>query len=89
MSRRVNLPKAAVAKQVWQSMANPSTRRVATKLRQAGASISHATVARWRTEAFDTTYKRTDPTLSGVGAHPRTIILPPGFRESSTSCRDV
>src|SRR5260221_14564199 len=29
-------------------MARPSTRRVAKKLRQAGAPVSHQTVARWR-----------------------------------------
>src|SRR5260221_12493023 len=29
-------------------MARPSTRRVAKKLRQAGAPVSHMTVARWR-----------------------------------------
>jgi hypothetical protein len=36
------------ALKVWQSMTAPSTRRVATKLRQAGFSVSHMRVARWR-----------------------------------------
>jgi hypothetical protein len=38
-----NLPLAdpTLAKQVWDSMPNASTRRVARKLHQAGASISH------------------------------------------------
>jgi hypothetical protein len=38
----------ALARKVWESMAHPSTRRVARKLRQSGTSISHETVARWR-----------------------------------------
>jgi hypothetical protein len=44
------LPEATpeIAQTVWQSMRNPSTRRVATKLRQAGYSISHMRVSRWR-----------------------------------------
>jgi hypothetical protein len=33
-------------------MAKPSTRRVATKLRQAGFSISHMRVARWRNRGW-------------------------------------
>ena len=33
-------------------MANPSTRRVATRLRQAGFSISHMRVARWRNQGW-------------------------------------
>ena len=37
---------------VWDSMARPSTRLVATKLRQSGASISHMTVARWRSRGW-------------------------------------
>jgi hypothetical protein len=36
------------ALKVWQSMTAPSTRRVATKLSQAGFSVSHMRVARWR-----------------------------------------
>jgi len=36
------------ALKIWQSMTAPSTRRVATKLRQAGYSVSHMRVARWR-----------------------------------------
>jgi hypothetical protein len=35
----------ALAKQVWQTMQGPSSRRVARKLSQAGGTISHATVA--------------------------------------------
>jgi hypothetical protein len=41
-------PNPAQARKVWEGMARPSTRRVAKKLRQSGASISHETVARWR-----------------------------------------
>jgi hypothetical protein len=36
-----------LAKEVWQSMPNATTRRVARKLSQAGFRISHMTVARW------------------------------------------
>ena len=42
----------ALAKEIWQSMPNPSTRRVARKLRQAGAKISHMTVSRWRSQRW-------------------------------------
>jgi hypothetical protein len=35
------------AMKIWKSMTAPSTRRVATRLRQAG-SVSHMRVARWR-----------------------------------------
>ena len=42
----------AHAKQVWESMPGASTRRVATKLRQSGASVSHMTVARWRSRGW-------------------------------------
>jgi hypothetical protein len=38
----------ALAQQVWDAMPNPSTRRVARKLRQAGTAISHETINRWR-----------------------------------------
>jgi hypothetical protein len=41
-------PNPALARKVWESMPRPSTRRVARKLRQAGISLSHMTVARWR-----------------------------------------
>src|SRR3954466_9217705 len=37
-----------LARRVWGTMRNPSTRRVATKLRQAGHSVSHMSVARWQ-----------------------------------------
>src|SRR6266446_6178579 len=49
-----DLPAAnpALARKVWDSMARPSTRRVARKLGQSGASISHATVARWRNRGW-------------------------------------
>jgi hypothetical protein len=54
MGQMTNLPLTdpTLAKQVWESMANPSTRRVARRLRQAGASISHMTVARWRNQGW-------------------------------------
>ena len=42
----------ALAKEVWQATPNPSTRRVATRLRQSGARISHGTVARWRSQGW-------------------------------------
>jgi len=42
----------ALAKQVWQATPKPSTRRVATKLRQSGARISHGTVARWKSQGW-------------------------------------
>jgi hypothetical protein len=42
----------ALARRVWEGMRNPSTRRVARKLRQAGASVSHMTVARWRNKGW-------------------------------------
>jgi hypothetical protein len=41
-------PNPALARKVWDSMARPSTRRVATKLRQAGIPVSHQTINRWR-----------------------------------------
>jgi hypothetical protein len=50
----VDLPAVnpALARKVWESMARPSTRRVATKLRQSGVTISHQTVARWRNRGW-------------------------------------
>jgi hypothetical protein len=45
-------PNPALARKVWDSMAHPSTRRVARRLRQSGASISHQTVARWRNRGW-------------------------------------
>src|SRR6266446_877915 len=36
----------------WDSMARASTRRVARKMGQAGAPISHMTVARWRSRGW-------------------------------------
>jgi hypothetical protein len=42
------VPSPAQARKIWGSMARPSTRRVATKLRQAGIPISHQTINRWR-----------------------------------------
>ena len=42
----------ALAKEVWQATPNPSTRRVATRLRQSGTRISHMTVARWRSQGW-------------------------------------
>jgi hypothetical protein len=46
------LTNPTLAKRVWESMANPSTRRVATKLRQAGSTISHQTINRWRRDGW-------------------------------------
>jgi hypothetical protein len=45
-------PNPALAQKLWDSMARPSTRRVATRLSQSGASISHQTVARWRNRGW-------------------------------------
>jgi hypothetical protein len=45
-------PNPALAKKVWDNMVRPSTRRVATKLRQSGVMISHQTVARWRNRGW-------------------------------------
>src|ERR1700694_3432607 len=45
-------PTPALARKIWESMAKPSTRRVATRLRQAGFSISHMRVARWRNRGW-------------------------------------
>jgi poly-gamma-glutamate capsule biosynthesis protein CapA/YwtB (metallophosphatase superfamily) len=56
-----------LAKQVWDSMPNASTRRVARKLRQAGASISHMTVARWRNQGWRP--------LDGEQQHPLELAL--------------
>jgi hypothetical protein len=42
----------ALVRKVWESMAHPSTRRVARKFRQSGSSISHQTVARWRNRGW-------------------------------------
>jgi hypothetical protein len=42
----------ALVKEVWQATPNASTRRVATRLRQSGARISHGTVARWRSQGW-------------------------------------
>ena len=33
-------------------MSNPSTRRVAQKIRQAGRAVSHETIRRWRTNGW-------------------------------------
>jgi hypothetical protein len=54
MRHRTDLPAPtpAKARKIWESMANPSTRRVATRLRQAGLSVSHMQVARWRNQGW-------------------------------------
>ena len=74
-----NLPLTdpTLAKQVWDSMPNASTRRVARKLRQAGASISHMTVARWRNQG--------GRPLDGEQQHPSNS---PSHR-STTPCRSA
>jgi hypothetical protein len=41
-------PNPALARKIWDSMTRPSTRRVATRLRQAGIPVSHQTINRWR-----------------------------------------
>jgi hypothetical protein len=46
------MPTPALARKIWEGMPNASTRRVARKLRQAGGSISHQTVARWRNQGW-------------------------------------
>jgi hypothetical protein len=40
-------PNPALARKIWDSMTRPSTRRVATRLRQAGIPVSHQTINRW------------------------------------------
>jgi hypothetical protein len=42
----------ALVRQVWDSMTNPTTRRVARKFRQAGRAVSHETVRRWRANGW-------------------------------------
>jgi hypothetical protein len=42
----------ALVRKVWETMPNASTRRVSKKLRQSGLSISHMTVARWRSRGW-------------------------------------
>jgi hypothetical protein len=46
------IPSPAQARKIWESMAKPSTRRVATTLRQAGLSVSHMQVARWQNQGW-------------------------------------
>jgi hypothetical protein len=41
-------PNPALARKLWESMRDPSSRRVATKMRQTGVRISHQTINRWR-----------------------------------------
>jgi hypothetical protein len=38
----------ALARKVWDSMARPSSRAVARRLRHAGMPVSHQTINRWR-----------------------------------------
>jgi hypothetical protein len=40
------------AKRVWEGMSQPSTRRVAMKMRQSGRPVSHQTVNRWRNQGW-------------------------------------
>jgi hypothetical protein len=42
------------AKAVWASIRNPSARRVARTLSQAGRPVHHSTVARWRAQGWRT-----------------------------------
>ncbi len=49
---RLPVPTPAQARKIWESIANPSTRRVATRLRQAGLTVSHMRVARWRNRGW-------------------------------------
>jgi hypothetical protein len=47
--QRVSPDEAAI---VWRSIANPSARRVAKALTQAGRRVHFATIARWRAEGW-------------------------------------
>jgi hypothetical protein len=40
------------ARRIWDAMARPSSRRVARKIRQAGRSVSHETINRWRRQGW-------------------------------------
>lgn len=50
--RRLPVANPALAKKIWASMPNPSTRRVARKLGQAGLATSHETINRWRRQGW-------------------------------------
>ena len=53
----MDLPKPvspSEAKVVWANIPNPSARRVARALSQAGRSVHHSTVARWRAQGWRT-----------------------------------
>src|SRR5260221_1613268 len=49
---KLSVPNPALARKVWENLTHRCTRRVATKLRQSGVSISHMTVARWRSRGW-------------------------------------
>jgi hypothetical protein len=40
------------ARRVWKGMSHPSCRRVARKISQAGRSVSHETINRWRRQGW-------------------------------------
>ena len=51
----MNTPKPVTpgeAKIVWSTLRNPSARRVARVLSQAGRRVHHSTIARWRAEGW-------------------------------------
>jgi hypothetical protein len=54
---KMNLPKPvspSEAQVVWAGIPNPSGRRVARALSQAGRAVHHSTVARWRADGWRT-----------------------------------
>ena len=65
---KLPLATPSLARKIWESMPNPSTRRVATKLRQAGGAISHATVARWRSKGWRPSEREQQHPLEGARA---------------------
>jgi hypothetical protein len=49
------------AKAVWATLKNPSARRAAKALSQAGRRVHHSTVARWRAEGWRPVANGTHP----------------------------
>jgi hypothetical protein len=60
----MNLPEPVTpheAETVWNSIQNPSARRVAKALTQAGRRVHHSTVSRWRVEGWRPVPNRPHP----------------------------
>ena len=58
---REPVPTPAEARRIWESTPNPSSRRVARKLSQSGARVSHMTVSRWRRRGWRPVVKPEHP----------------------------